>query len=450
MKNKISIIAFIIISLASCKKYKQTDLADWTELTHGIHTPIYSKLFGSDKIHTIKIETSADNWKTLIENVERNHIDINSSPNTDNKTELIISSLPSLNYIPASVYYDNKEWYKVGFRFKGLSSQKESWQNNILKMPIKLDFNEFGNVYETIEQQRFYGFEKMTFANNFRDPSQVREKIAYELLEAFGVKVPQTNFTEIYVDNGSDGEKYFGLYTMVETVEDGMIHNAFGSSTGNCYKPSGKTATLVNGDVNRFELNQKTNKGSQIDDVLKFVDILHKDSRLTSAVEWRTELESVFEVNNFLKFLAVNTVIQNWDTYGIASHNYYLYTQPSNGKIIFIPWDMSESFDLNGNIQPHQLDHSNVSNNWPLIKFLLADDVYYQAYKNHIEDFNENYFIPSQINNRIDELYSLIQASVEKEETGYTHHTNLAEISNYLNDLKTQINNRQIDVQSFY
>jgi len=452
MIKSINILISIVtmLTIVSCEKYKTTDLNDWTEFTHGIHNPNYTKLFGTNEVHKLEITVTSEHWDLLIEDVERNHIELNTSPDPNGETESIIGSLPKLNYIPSNIMYDNVNWYKVGFRFKGLSSLNESWSNNILKMPIKLDFNSFGNIFEGIDSQRFYGFEKMTFANNFRDPSQIREKIAYELMESFGVRVPKSTFAEIYINNGQDGKKYFGLYTMIETIEDGMIHHEFGNTTGNCYKPAGMTATLTEGEINNFDINQKTNKGSDIDDVIKLTEVLAQNNRISTPSTWRLDLESIFEVNNFLKYLAANTVIQNWDMYGISSRNYYLYNQPINGKLIFIPWDLSESFDTEGKISPHLLNHSNVSNNWPLIKFLMADNEYYQRYKSYVADFNENYFIPIEINSRIDELYNIIHLSVEKEETGYTHHINTAEITTYIHNLKTQIMNRHIQVQSFY
>ena len=42
---------------------------------------------------------------------------------------------------------------------------------------------------------------------------------------------------------------------------------------------------------------------------------------------WRANLETVFDTDVFLKYLAVNTVVQNWDTYGRMTHNYYLIQQ---------------------------------------------------------------------------------------------------------------------------
>jgi len=64
---------------------------------------------------------------------------------------------------------------------------------------------------------------------------------------------------------------------------------------------------------------------------LALFEALHDDS--VSDGIWRQNLESVFDVYGFLKYLAVNAVIQNWDTYGRMTHTYYLYDNPKKMKL---------------------------------------------------------------------------------------------------------------------
>ena len=84
---------------------------------------------------------------------------------------------------------------------------------------------------------------------------------------------------------------------------------------------------------------------------------------------WRTNLESIFNIPVFLKYLAVNGIIQNWDTYGNMPHNFYLYNDPDNNKLTWIPWDHNEALQ-EGNMQGAlNLDFSDLnSNSWPLIE----------------------------------------------------------------------------------
>ena len=88
----------------------------------------------------------------------------------------------------------------------------------------------------------------------------------------------------------------------------------------------------------------KTNEDiADYSDVLAFYNILHSSIRNSYVEQWKSNLESVFDVDHFMKWLATNTVIQNWDSYGIIGHNYYLYNDPYTNKIVWIPWDNNEA-----------------------------------------------------------------------------------------------------------
>jgi len=50
-------------------------------------------------------------------------------------------------FVPAEVFYNDTQWYRVGIRFKGNSSLQSSWQAGILKLSFKLDFDEFEDDY---------------------------------------------------------------------------------------------------------------------------------------------------------------------------------------------------------------------------------------------------------------------------------------------------------------
>ena len=39
-------------------------------------------------------------------------------------------------------------------------------------------------------------------------------------------------------------------------------------------------------------------------------------------------------------------IIGHWDGYAFNKNNYYLYRQPSNGKFVFIEYDMDNTFGI--------------------------------------------------------------------------------------------------------
>ncbi len=201
-----------------------------------------------------------------------------------------------------------------------------------MKMPLKLDFDEFEDEYPEIDDQRFYGFKQLTLSSNYRDESFMRETVAYDVFEDMGVTTPATAFYEVYVDYG-EGPVYFGLYTMIEVVDDTVIETHFEDDSGNVYKPEGIGSSFAAGSFNEDDFDKETNEDeADYSDILALYDVLHSDQRVTDPNTWRSDLEAVFDTDTFLRWLATNTVIQNWDTYGVAYHNYYLYTDPTSGQ----------------------------------------------------------------------------------------------------------------------
>jgi spore coat protein H len=144
-----------------------------------------------------------------------------------------------------------------------------------------------------------------------------------------GIPSAQTSFYKVFIDFGA-GLKYCGVYTMVEIVDDTMIKNQFGNDAGNLYKPE---STFVSFVLNKFEKKNNETENNY-DDVVSLINTLHSSLRLQNPEQWRTSLEAVFDADHFMKWLAINTAMQNWDSYGRMAHNYYLYHQSRQGPYV--------------------------------------------------------------------------------------------------------------------
>lgn len=319
-------------------------------------------------------------------------------------------------WVPSTVEFDGNEWTNVGVRFKGNSSLRSAWTSGDLKMPLKLDFDEFEDEYPEIDDQRFYGFKQLSLSSNYQDNSFMRESVAYDVFDEMGVVTPQTAFYEVYVDYG-DGPIYFGLYTMVEVVDDTVIETNFEDDSGNVYKPEGIGSSFAAGSFNEAGFDKETNADeADYSDILALYDVLGSNQRLTDPATWRADLEAVFDVDTFLRWLATNTVIQNWDTYGVAYHNYYLYTDPTTGQITWIPWDNNEALkSAGGRGATLSLSLNEVGQNWPLINYLAADEVYYAQYVDYVGQVAESAFNPDSMEATYNALSDLIRPYAVRE-----------------------------------
>lgn len=336
----------------------------------------------------------------------------------------------------AEIVFEGSSWEHVGIRFKGNSSLRSSWGAGSLKLPFKLDFDQFEDDYPETEDQRFFGFKQLSFSSNFHDDSFLHEKVAADLFRESGVPSAQTAFYAVTLDYG-EGEVYLGLYTAVEVVDDTLIETQFKFDQGNVYKPEGAGATFAEGSFSEASFDKETNQEqNDYDDILALYEALHADSRVSDPERWRADLEAVFDVDGFLNWLAVNTVIQNWDTYGVMNHNYYLYNDPDSGQLVWIPWDNNEALKSGGGMRNSlPLDLGGVGEEWPLISYLRDDPVYYQAYLSYLEAFISGIFLPEEMAGRYQDFHELIAPYVAAELEGGSSLAAAAGFSQSVSDL---------------
>ena len=55
------------------------------------------------------------------------------------------------------------------------------------------------------------------------------------------------------------------------------------------------------------------------------------------------EIERVFNVVDYLKIIAFDVLIGNWDGYVGNKNNYYLYHNPQTGLFDYIPYDLDNT-----------------------------------------------------------------------------------------------------------
>lgn len=454
---RILLFLFIVLLYSGCDEpaEKETTPADdssgletpdWTDATHGNDAePDYEVVFPQDQVNRINITLTAADWQTIQTNMQTLFGYAFGAGGgqgggfPDSETD----------YVAVSVTMNDTEWYKAGFRLKGNSTLAQTWASGIYKLPFRLNFDKFEDTYPEIKNQRFYGFKELTFSPGAKDNSLLREKIGADIFRKAGIPAAQTAFYRVYIDFGA-GLKYCGVYTLVELVDDSMVETQFGEDDGNIYKPESYLKTFT-----QSEFEKKNNEDlADYSDVQALITALNSSTRTTNPAQWRTQLEATFNVNHFLKWLAVNTTITNWDTYGAMAHNYYLYNHPVN-KLTWIPWDNNECLASRSGPGGNSvnLSLSTVTSTWPLIRYLADDAVYYAQYKEYVRTFTDEAFAVSDIQQMLTTYHDLISPYVigpEETETGkYTQLSSSAAFTSELATLKQYIVARHTAVDSF-
>lgn len=372
------------------------------------------------------------------------------------------------SYVKSTVIFNGDTWGSVGFRYSGNSTLQRSWSAGTKKISFRLDFDEFEDEVPAIKNQRFYGFKQISFKSNAMDSSYIREKVTADMFREFGVVSSQTAFYEVYIDYG-EGPQYFGLYTAVEIVDDTVIETQFTDDSGNVYKPDGSGAAFVDGTFSEDSFEKQTNADeADWSDIEALFTALHSDIRTSDSAAWRAGLEAVFDVQAFLRWLALDTIIQNWDTYGSMAHNYYLYTDPQDGLVTWIPWDnnMALSAAAGGGggdrdrVQPaggrggpgggaRELDLAAVGEQWPLIRYLADDPVYLADYQGYLEEAMTTVFRPDALAERYQAAHDLIAPYVLAEEEGFTQLESVESFDSAVEELKTHAKERYNAVQAY-
>ncbi|TMU57675.1 spore coat protein [Flagellimonas algicola] len=416
------------------------EATDWTTETHSNDVdPNFDEVFEDLAVKRIDIEITEARWQSMLDDMTETYGTFGSGGIGGG----LIDTDEDPIFVPAEVYYNGVEWYRVGVRFKGNSSLQSTWQQGNLKLSFKLDFDEFEDDYPQIDNQRFYGFKKLHLKNNFDDNSMLREKVAGDVFINAGLAGSHTAFYTVYVDFG-EGPIYFGVYTMVEDVEDTVLAANYSDDDGNLYKPDGDAASFAEGTYDEDEYVKKNNEDeADFSDVSALLSILHDDSRTTDAATWRENLDAIFDTDVFLKYLAANTVIQNWDTYGLMTHNYYLYNSPDTYKLTWIPWDNNEALQTGKMGGALSLDFSGLSaSEWPLIGYLYQDAVYKEKYDTYVQEIINDAFSVSNIQSQYATYSALIEPYATSEIEGYTFLNNSAEFQAAVSELNSHVTER--------
>ena len=313
-------------------------------------------------------------------------------------------------YKQADVIVDGETMENVGFRVKGNSSLNMVASSDSDRFSFKLDFDQY------ISEQNLAGLTKLNLNNSVSDPSYMREYLSYWLLGEMGVPTPAYCYANVYV-NG----ELVGLYLAVEGIEEPFLERTYGSSAGALYKPEGQGSDLVYIDDNiesysGIELVTDSKNGDDTE-LVAMIKALNEGS----------DLDSYLDIDEILRYFAVNTVLVNMDSYqGNFKHNYYLYEE--DGVFSILPWDFNMSFGgfsmggTGGELTSLYID-SPLSGTTlaerPLIGKLLEVEEYKELYHRYLEEFINGPFTVENMNKEIEHVANMIRPYLEQDPTKF-------------------------------
>ncbi len=261
--------------------------------------------------------------------------------------ERIWADIEAKQTIPADAVVFGRRLEDVGLRMRGQFSLRESGE----KKPWKIDTDYY------IEGQEYQNLKQLLFINNIGDPTLVREKLAYEMMAFAGLPSSFTCYVQVWVDIVDDElpPEFWGVYTLIERVDRKFIANRFGqdAKSGNLYKAShaqrGPMDLVYYGDSiddfpsqnGQVAYGKMTNEeDADYSDIIQLTQVID-GTEYDTPEDFAAALEAVFNVDAFLRYMAVVDATMNWDVYPYTGNNFYLFHHPGSGRFEWIPWDLT-------------------------------------------------------------------------------------------------------------
>ncbi|MBE6062516.1 MAG: spore coat protein CotH [Clostridium butyricum] len=397
-----------------------------TEKKTEVAEKVLSKVLDKDNITQVSIDIDESDWKWLLENA------------TDEE------------YRNCNITINGTKYYNVGIRPKGNTSLTNVASDNTTdRYSFKIKFD------ENIDGQSYNGIKSIVLNNIIQDNTYMKEYITYDLFSHMGVATPEMSYSNVIINN-----KSWGLYLAIEVVDERYLQNNFGTIDGNLYKPETMGVNNKDGhnkgtganppDIKDFMKGERSTEGADfiyIDDEVTSYSIV-RDSAIfkrTTDDDFKkvinmyqnlndgTNLEEVLDVEEVLKYFAVNTFVINLDSYsGAMYHNYYLYE--NNGKCQILPWDLNLSFagyEVNKGGKGENFSQVSTINfpidnpvsgnleNMPLIGKLLEIDKYKELYHSYLQQIADEYFNSGYYENLVNKLDNMISEYVKQDPTAF-------------------------------
>lgn len=275
----------------------------------------------------------------------------------------------------------NNETYifgEVGARMKGNTSRYDGFideQGNFVNKERLCHFKlAFDRIFNSSSVNDYYSHEYTTEEVDARDSRRIasmkkidlkwnknfdssftKEIYALDCFRNEGVVSQNANLVNVTIKTEKDSVSM--PYILYEVVDKTMIKKHFKGSKGDLYKctyTNKGPADLASVQDDKFGVesfnfnpsyNLKTNEDTSNCEILK--DFITKTStKNISADKIKPKIDSVLDVDKFLKFAAMSWVVGSPDDYRNNYNNYYMYFDSNTNLANFIPYDNDRVFGI--------------------------------------------------------------------------------------------------------
>ena len=314
-------------------------------------------------------------------------------------------------YGKAKVTIDGETVKGIGLRYKGNGTFLAYVEGDVTRrLSFKIDFNEYDDELE------FRGLTKV----NLNNGSLMREPLSYELFREAGIHCSRVGYAKVSLTiPGKIDRRPHGLYTVIEQVDKRFLKDRYRSTKGLLMKPSTFGAfRYFGGEWDEYEIGfvPKTKPTEeQKQRVIEFARLIHK----SGDEAFEEKVEEYLDVDQFLRFIAVNVLLTNLDSFLGGSQNHYIYLEPESNKFQFFPWDMDSSFGVAQfwvgtpeTCRDMSIDHP-AGKGHTLIERVLNIPRYKQIYHDYLDTYLNTIFAEEKMHQKIERVGAFVRPLVK-------------------------------------
>lgn len=298
---------------------------------------------------------------------------------------------PRYTYFPARLKVEGQDFGRVEVRKKGFLGSMDADRPSLkVKLPAE-------------DQKLLGGLEKLTLNNNKQDRTLASQYLAYRLFAAAGLPAPRCSLALVSV-NGQP----LGVYTHLESVDAPFLRSAFGSNSGHLYEGVFPT-DFFDDRIARFEGKQKNDEDRS--DLKEVARIL-----ANPGTDYVDRLARRIDLDQFVKFWAIESLLGFWDGYANNQNNYYIYHDPRDDRFRFVPW--GADMTLAPPFFPGQGGRKSVYARGQLAWQLNQDPTFRQKYHDTLLELLETVWKEEPMLAEIDRIQNLVSEHLHPAQQG--------------------------------
>ena len=306
---------------------------------------------------------------------------------------------------------DSRKFTDVAVRYKGNGTFRQG--QNSGKISLKVDLNKY------VKGQKLAKLDKLNFANNITDVGWMNEELSYRLFRDAGVPAPRTSYAKIYVNVTGAAREYWGLYSIVEDVNETFARDRFGTNGGVLLKPvTNSLFHYLGEDWAKYKQTydpkgeMSTEQTKRVIDFCKFVTSADDE-------QFAAKIGDYVDLDEFARFMAVTVWLTDMDSILDNGQNFYVYLNPQTQKFSFIAWDQDHSFGQFGRggstTQRRNFTIFRPSNSNPFLVRAFAVPEFRSLYLAKMAEFSKTIFLPERIIAQVNEIAPVIRPAIQEE-----------------------------------